>query len=117
MIEFCRCRGINIPTIVHVPPCILPGYEEILDNYMPQSATMMLQDKKVFDISKAHQSYSFKESCRRCVYFRGCTGYDLGYVSIFGDSEFKAVLTKPPPFYSSWRREEIKRLVGKIRRK
>jgi MoaA/NifB/PqqE/SkfB family radical SAM enzyme len=112
VIDFCRRKKIIIPSIVHVPPCILPGYESILDNYITKDASMILQDKEVFDIGKAHQSYGFKKLCRECVYFEGCSGYDLEYAKIFGDLEFKPIFKKPSPFYNDWSKKD-KRLIKK----
>jgi len=85
-------RNLKFPTIVHVPPCILPRYVKYLDNYSTKPANMLCQDKKLSNIKKAHNDLVFKQTCKKCIYYSGYSGFDVGYAKLFGDDEFKPVI-------------------------
>ncbi len=82
-------KRIKFPSILHVPPCILPKYISHLDNYSTRPSTMLTQDGEAAGMEKAHKDLVFKPSCRECVCYAGCSGFDPGYAKIFGDQEFK----------------------------
>ncbi|GAB4032828.1 MAG: hypothetical protein Fur0012_11830 [Elusimicrobiota bacterium] len=84
-------RGLKFPTILHVPPCVLPDYVEFLDNYSTSPSSMLLQDGNTFGMGNAHKDLIFKPSCRSCKYYRGCSGFDPVYADYFSDDEFKPV--------------------------
>ncbi len=84
-------KKIRFPTILHVPPCILPDYVKHLDNYKTKHSVMMLQDGEKYEMNNAHKDLIFKPSCRDCIYFDGCSGFDGEYAKIFGDEEFKPI--------------------------
>lgn len=84
-------RRLKFPAILHVPACILPDYVEYLDNYSAMPSSMLLQDGNTFEMGNAHKDLIFKPSCRSCIYYRGCSGFDPVYAGFFGDGEFKPV--------------------------
>jgi len=90
--EIFKKRKLRFPTIVHVPPCILPGYVMYLDNYRTKGSSILLQDRKLSGIDKAHKDLVFKPACKKCIYYSGCSGFDAEYAKVFGDDEFKPVM-------------------------
>jgi len=92
--EIFKKKNLKFPKIVHVPPCILPRYVKYLDNYSTKPASMLCQDKELTNIKKAHNDLVFKQTCRKCIYYSGCSGFDAGYAKLFGDDEFKPVILK-----------------------
>lgn len=84
-------NNLKLPTLLHVTPCILPKYHINLDNYKPKESSMLIQDGKEYGLKSAHKGFMFLSSCRQCVFYDGCSGFDPGYAKIFGTKEFKPV--------------------------
>jgi MoaA/NifB/PqqE/SkfB family radical SAM enzyme len=89
--------GLELPTLLHFLPCLMPGYEERMIGWHRYNAQVVEPDESSRDLDTTVKKHKLLlDGCGPCVYRRRCPGIDGKYHERFGGAIFKAVLKKPP---------------------
>lgn len=89
--------GLELPTLLHFLPCLLPGYEERMIGWHRYNAQVVEPDGSDRDLDltvKRHKT--LLKSCGACVYQRRCPGIDKKYLERFGPAAFVPVTRQTP---------------------
>lgn len=89
--------GLELPTLLHFLPCLLPGYEERMIGWHRYNAQVVEPDGAARDLDlsvKRHKT--LLDTCDACVYQRRCPGIDKKYLERFGPSAFSPVTERAP---------------------
>lgn len=89
--------GLELPTLLHFLPCLLPGYEERMIGWHRYNAQVVEPDGSARDLDltvKRHKT--LLGSCGSCAYRLRCPGIDKKYLERFGPAAFVPV-TRPIP--------------------
>jgi MoaA/NifB/PqqE/SkfB family radical SAM enzyme len=83
-------------------PCLLPGRENVMSDwkYPELDDDLFLPDAVYRDRMYGMITDNLRmkaPSCRTCVYYRACAGFEKEYFTLYGASEFKPLLSKPAP--------------------
>lgn len=82
----------RLPSLIHFPPCVMPGLEEHMLDWSGDSSDdrLTLPDGSEGPIHEVTNSGKKKvAACARCAHSARCLGVESNYLDIFGDSEFK----------------------------
>ena len=89
--------GLELPTLLHFTPCMLPGYEERMIGWHRYNAQVVEPDGSSRDLDATVKRHKMLPvSCDPCVYRGRCPGIDRQYAETFGAAEFVPVLRRPP---------------------
>lgn len=80
-------RGGHEVVSLHIPRCLLPGYEDHVD-HPGEGGVRVVTPDEVFDLRDSRLTGGVKpEACRGCVYEERCPGLREDYVGRFGEGE------------------------------
>lgn len=89
--------GLELPTLLHFLPCLMPGYEERMIGWHRYNAQVVEPDGGARDLDTTVKKHKLLlDGCAPCVYRRRCPGIDAKYHERFGGEAFRAVLEKIP---------------------
>ena len=89
--------GLELPTLLHFLPCLMPGYEERMIGWHRYNAQVVEPDGSARDLDTTVKKHKLLlDSCGPCAYRRRCPGIDAKYHARFGGAIFKPVLEKVP---------------------
>ncbi len=87
--------GLEMPTLLHFLPCLMPGYEERMIGWHRYNAQIVEPDESARDLDTTVKKHKLLlDSCAPCAYRRRCPGIDAKYHERFGGDIFKPVLKK-----------------------
>ena len=90
--EYGRTAGCTVESL-HVPRCLLPGYEEHVNHPGEGRFVRVVTPESVFDLADSRLSGGVKaEGCARCQYESECPGLRVDYVERFGTEELQPVV-------------------------
>jgi len=83
-------------------PCLLPGYQHLMGDWQYPE-----KDDDLFLPGAVHKDEMYTmitrdlrmkaPSCKGCVYFKVCAGFEKEYFRLYGGAEFKPLKTVPEP--------------------
>jgi cyclic pyranopterin phosphate synthase len=90
--DYGRAHGIQVHSL-HVPRCLLPGYEEQVAHPGVGIEVKVVTPDAVFELSESLLSGGVKpERCSECCYNSVCPGLRPDYVARFGDDEPQPII-------------------------